>query len=106
MARPSKIIKRTQIIRVRLTPGEYILMKEYASRTKLSLAVYVRSKSLNHTVKNRLSSEEVELLRVLIGLANNLNQYLKLMHAFKRSDTNTQIQNLITEIGNVIQKLK
>jgi hypothetical protein len=104
MGRPRKQIKRTEIIRVRFTLVEYKLLTEYALRSSQTIASFIRARSLGYSIKSRLSKDDVEILRLLIGVANNLNQYMKLTHAKVKGTSN--VLATINKISEIIQKLK
>ncbi|MEQ9404336.1 MAG: plasmid mobilization relaxosome protein MobC [Cyclobacteriaceae bacterium] len=53
------------------------MIKKYADKTGVSVAEFVRLKSLDHQVRSRLTEDEADLYRKLVGMANNLNQLAK-----------------------------
>lgn len=74
MARPTKKIKRAEKVTVRYTKVELRIIAKYADRSGVSKAEFVRAKSLDHQLRNRMSEEEADHYRKLVGMANNLNQ--------------------------------
>ncbi len=104
MARPKKAIKRQHPVKVSYTLTEYKLVQKYAERHGVSLAEFARHKSLNHTLKPRLTSEEADYYRKLTGMANNLNQ---LTRAANRGELFTnEILNTLEAINYTIEKLR
>jgi len=74
MARPTKAIRRSKQYTVRLTLVESKWIQREAHRHGLSISDYMRRRSLTHRLKPRLSEEEQDHYRKLVGMANNLNQ--------------------------------
>ena len=79
-------------------------MVRLAERHGLSMAVFARLKSLDHKIRARLTSEEVDFYRKLAGMANNLNQ---LAHAANAGQLFTnKILTALEDINSLINKLK
>lgn len=103
MARPKKAIKRQHPVKVSYTLTEYKLIEKYADRHGISRAEFVRLKSLNHRLRTRLTVEETDYFRKLVGMANNLNQLTK---AANQGEAMTrQILKTLDGINQAIQKL-
>ena len=104
MARPKKAVKRQHPVKVSYTLTEYKLVQKYAMRHGISAAEFVRLKSLNHRLRPRLTSEEADYYRKLIGMANNLNQ---LARAANRGEVFTlKILETLEGINFTIDKLR
>ena len=78
--RPAKKVKRNCILVVRVTETERLLVAGKAREAGLSLSAWFRAAAKKTTVVARLRPEELASLRMLLGLANNLNQLARLAH--------------------------
>lgn len=78
--RPANTVKREIRTAIRFTHAEYFIVKEKAANAGLKPSAYIRWTSIHTMVKTRLSDEERQLVRQLIGMANNLNQIAKTAH--------------------------
>ena len=104
MSRPAKNIKRQEKLTIYYTKAEMKVIRKYAFHHAVPRAVYVRSKSLDHTLKPRLTDEEIHLFRQLAGMANNLNQ---LAHAANAGVVFTNaILNTLEAINFTVNKLR
>ena len=104
MARPTKSIKRAEKVTVRYTKLELKLIEKYAYRSGISVAKFVRLKSLDHQLKLRLTEEEADHYRKLVGMANNLNQLTKAANSGQVMTI--QILKTLEDINSVINKLQ
>ena len=76
--RPSKGENRLSIpINLKLIPKDYNSLKEKAEEMGLTPTQYAREMTINGGVKSRFTLEELDLMRKLAGMANNLNQIAK-----------------------------
>lgn len=76
--RPTKNeLKLTTSINLKLTEADFNSVKEKAEKLGIKPTQYAREIVLKGEVKNRFSLEELDLMRKLAGMANNLNQIAK-----------------------------
>lgn len=104
MARPRKTIVKSEVVKVRFTSAEKRLLQSFSDKVGITISEFIRSKSLNHKLTTRLNQEEVVYLRVLIGMATNLNQIAKKVNMGEA--TQLLISEILIAINNQIQKLK
>lgn len=78
--RPVKPVKKSNILVVRLTDTERILIAGKAKEAGMKVSEWFRMAAKKARVIARLSPADVAILRVLTGLANNLNQIARLAH--------------------------
>lgn len=78
--RPPKAVIRNELLAVRLLPSEKKVIDEKAKTAGLNASEWFRKAALKAKVVPRLSAEESKYLRMLSGMANNLNQLTKLAH--------------------------
>ena len=76
--RPAKEkAKLSTSINLKLTEADFNKLKEIAEKLGLKATQYAREMVLKGCVKSRFSLEELDLMRKLSGMANNLNQLTK-----------------------------
>ena len=76
--RPAKGENKLSVpINLKLTPKDYNSVKEKAGKMALTPTQYAREMAINEGVKSRFTLEELDLIRKLAGMANNLNQIAK-----------------------------
>lgn len=73
--RPAKENKKLSTsINLKLTEDDYKTVKEKAEKLGMKATQYVREMTLKGGIKSRFTIEELDLIRKLTGMANNLNQ--------------------------------
>ena len=78
--RPKKVIRRESGTGVRFTKSEYFIVKQKAIKAGLKITVYIRSMAVEGQVLARLNATEKQELKLLVGIANNINQMAKRAH--------------------------
>jgi hypothetical protein len=78
--RPVKLVKKSNNLVVRMTETERILIAGKAREAGMKLSEWFRIAAKKAQVIARLSPADVAILRVLTGLANNLNQIARMAH--------------------------
>lgn len=104
--RPALKIKRNTSINVRLTSLERILIENKAEKAKLSPSDWFRKAAKKATIHPRITSEDMHVLHVLAGMANNLNQLTKLSHTYGLHRFQQDCQELIAKINVVFNHFK
>lgn len=74
---PKEKEKLSCSINLKLTAKDFSLIKEKAAKLGIKATQYVREMVLNGKIKSRFTIEELDLMRKLSGMANNLNQITK-----------------------------
>lgn len=104
--RPKKVINRSSILMVRLTPTERLLIEERAKKAGVKPSEWFRRAAKSAKVFPRFTAEETGWFRMLSGLANNFNQYVHLAHtngllsmAIKGQAVIRQIEELLTKLN-------
>ena len=93
--------KLTVPINLRLTKSDYNSVKEKADILGISPTQYAREMVLNGSIKSRYTLEELDLIRKVAGMANNLNQIAR--QANKTGFSNSAMEVMI--ISEEIKKL-
>jgi hypothetical protein len=105
--RPKKTIRRSDLLMIRLTPTERVLIEGRAKNAGLKPSEWFRRAAKSAKVFPRFTSEESGWFRMLAGLANKLNQLTHLAHvaglfslALKCQAMLRQIEELLTKISS------
>lgn len=101
--RPSLKIKRDREMKIRLTATEEFLIKAKAREAGMRSSTWFRAAAKSARIMVRLKPEEMQLLRMLSGLANNLNQLTKLAHVSGIISIALKCANLLNEIDRAIK---
>jgi hypothetical protein len=104
--RPVKTIKREVRTCIRFTRPEYLIIKEKAGKVGMTPSAYLRHLGIYTIINTRLTPEERENARNLIGMANNLNQFIKCCHVEGIPLAAFRFHNLITVLDEMLKKLK
>lgn len=88
-------------INLKLSKKDFKSVKEKAEKLGLKATQYAREMVLKRSVKLRFSLEDLDLMRKLSGMANNLNQIAR--QANKSGLTNTAME--VISIITIIKKL-
>jgi len=89
--------KKDEFLKFRITEKEKQLIKERSEKSGKNISEFSRSMLLNGEV----ISITLEEKRILAGLANNINQLVKLFH-----QKNKEPNNLIEELRTILIHLK
>ena len=92
-----KNIKKDEFLKFRINENEKQLIKERSEKSGKNVSEFARFMLVNGEV----ISITLEEKRILAGLANNINQLVKLFH-----QKNKEPDNLITELQTVLKQLK
>ncbi|WP_108823635.1 plasmid mobilization relaxosome protein MobC [Dysgonomonas sp. Marseille-P4361] len=101
--RPAKGDDKLSVsINLKLTEADYNSIKEKAEKLRLTPTQYAREMTLKGSVKNRFSLEELDLIRKVAGMANNLNQLAKKANQEGFENASKIAYMLILELKNLL----
>ncbi len=100
---PKKRIKREKDMRVRLTATERFLIENKAKEAGMIASVWFRAAAKTAKVIPRLKPEDLRIMRMLAGMANNLNQMTKLAHKDGILSIARKCNELLTEIDEALK---
>jgi hypothetical protein len=103
--RPTKKIKKGNSVRVRLTATEYFLIQTKARKANMRISDWFRTAALKAKVIARLSTEEKQIHLTLAGMANNLNQLIRMAHVKGLLSVVLKCDELLTEIDQTLKYL-
>lgn len=89
-------------INLKLTEADYSSVKEKAEKLGLTPTQYAREMTLKGSVKNRFSLKELDLMRKLSGMANNLNQLAKKANQEGFENASRVVSILVLELKNLL----
>ncbi len=104
--RPKRKDSLEKVTPSRFTMAEFEVVKMKANLLKISVSTYIRSMTLQGSVRNFYSEEEQNAKRQLIGMANNLNQLLKSVHTYGLENLELQVRMQLNEIDKILEKYK
>jgi hypothetical protein len=102
---PKKKVRREMDIRIRLTATEKFLIENKAKAAGMRASNWIRTSAKTAKVVPRLTVEELGILRMLAGLANNLNQLTKLAHQQGILSVALKCRDILVEIDNALKYL-
>lgn len=103
--RPKKTVSRSNILMVRLTPTERILIDGRAKKAGLKPSEWFRRAAKSAKVFPRFTTEESSWFRMLAGLANNLNQLTYMAHVKGLLSLALKCQTMLREIEELLLKI-
>ena len=106
--RPTKTLseKRKYQVLLRLNTMEYYTLLGKAREASISRTEFLRQLITNAEVKSRIKPEEMQLIRTVSGMANNLNQIAHRLNAFGVSALNEELNALKQLIHELMKRLK
>ncbi|QRR00893.1 plasmid mobilization protein [Dyadobacter sandarakinus] len=103
--RPPKKVKRHAQLMVRLSETERFLIESKAREAGLRPSTWLRQAARKARVVARLSVEEAGYMRMLAGMANNLNQLLRFTNMQGLLHETKKATQLLSDIDVLLNKL-
>ena len=101
--RPKVKVRRETHVKVRLTATERYMISARAKDAGMRLSDWIRAAAKAAKVVARLKPEDLQIMRMLAGLANNLNQLTKLAHRDGILTIANKCGNLLIEIDQALK---
>ena len=103
IGRPAKEkAKLSTSINLKLTEDDYKTVKEKAEKLGMKATQYAREMTLKGGVKSRFTLEELDLIRKLGGMGNNLNQIAKQANKSGFAQVSVEIVNIALQIKQLL----
>jgi hypothetical protein len=97
--RPAKEkAKLSTSINLKLTEEDFKTVTEKAAKLGMKATQYAREMTLKGGIKSRFTLEELDKMRKLSGMANNLNQITRKINAYGMYDAVAEVFELIGKI--------
>jgi len=103
--RPRKKILRESLVGCYVTTSEKVVISAKAEQAGLKVSDYLRDCALGKKIEPGRSTEELEALRNLPGLANNLNQLTKLAHQGGLERMSVKLLRILNELSDKLDRL-
>ena len=106
--RPTKTLseKRKYQVLLRLNTMEYYILLGKAREASITRTEFLRQLITKAEVKARIKPEEMQLIRTVSGMANNINQIAHRLNSFGISTLNEDLNALKVLIYELIKRLK
>jgi len=101
--RPKVKVRRETHVKVRLTATEHFMISARAKDAGMRLSDWIRAAAKAAKVVARLKPEDLQIMRMLTGMANNLNQLTKLAHRDGILTIAIKCGNLLIEIDQALK---
>ncbi len=101
----SSVSRKSKTIGVCFSEPELYTLRHRAKKANLPLSVYCHDAILNGEIKEPLKKEELDILRSLSNMGNNLNQLTKTAKFIGVKRLENEADNLFCQIQNIINKL-
>jgi predicted DNA binding CopG/RHH family protein len=89
-------------INLKLTAGDFKTIREKAQELGMKATQYVREMVLRGKAKSRFTLEELDLMRKLSGMANNLNQIARQANKSGFSNVAIEVIGILTRIKKLL----
>ncbi len=96
--------KKNHAVKVMFSPVDYIYVKASADECGLRVAQYVHHAAMNQETTTCLTKDEMEAIRKIGNVGNNLNQITKAMHLGEPVEQ--EIKDIVAFITEIIRKVK
>lgn len=105
--RPKKspVTRKSKTIGVCFSEPELYAIRHRAGKANLPLSVYCHDAILDGVIKEPLKKEELEVLKSLSNMGNNLNQLTKTAKFLGVKQLENEADSLLSQIQNIINKL-
>lgn len=104
--RPPKKVKRESQLMVRLTENERFLIEAKAKEAGMVPSAWFRMAAKRARVMARLKPQDLTFLRMLAGMANNLNQLAHLAHKEGLITVQKKCRELLSDIDDILKNLR
>ena len=104
--RPKQAIKRESATGVRFTKAEYFIVKSKAAKSNHKLTEYIRVMAVEGVVICRFSPEEKEIMRKLVGMANNLNQIARIANKERLLTAVLEIEKIRVDFDRLLERFR
>ncbi len=101
--RPKKEkVKLSISINLKLTEEDFKTVKEKAEKLGMKATQYAREMTLKGGIKSRFTIEELDLIRKLSGMGNNLNQIARQANKSGFAQVSVEIVNIVLQIKQLL----
>lgn len=104
--RPVKAIKKDVVIRLRVDKQELLVLRHKAKQAGQNLSDYIRRAAIYGTVRARVTQEQMDMIRKLVGVSTNLNQLAREFNRAAMAKTAAAVQDFGNKVDELLKFLK
>ncbi|MHA4809911.1 plasmid mobilization protein [Flavitalea flava] len=104
--RPPKKLKRELRITARFSKLEHYILQQKAGKAGINVSEFLRQAAITCKVTARLTEEERNAIRQLIGMANNLNQMAKVANREGMGSIRLLLEGCLLQVHGLLNKLQ
>ena len=101
----SSVNRKSKTIGVCFSEPELYAIRHRATKASLPVSVYCHDAILSGVIKEPLKKEELDILRSLSNMGNNLNQLTRTAKFLTAKRLENEAENLFNQIQTIINKL-
>lgn len=101
----SSTVRKSKTIGVCFSEPELYAIKHRAAKANLPVSIYCHDTILDGTIKEPIKKEDMEILRGLSNMGNNLNQLVKSARFTGTKRLENQAQTVLENIMEIINNL-
>lgn len=102
--RKTSVSRKSKTVGVCFSEPELYAIKHRAKQAGLPLSIYCHDAVLNAKVVEALKKEDVDLLKSLSNMGNNLNQLVKTARFTSLEQLGNESKSVLDDIQNIINK--
>ena len=102
----ANIMDKKNTVTIRLTDEQFGRLRALSRRSKRSQSEVVRSLIEHGTVRERITRENLDIIRKLIGESTNLNQLARRANAYGFYRVADECSTAVQQISQLIKQLK
>lgn len=103
--RPKAKVRREKILRIRISTSELFIIRSKARDAGMRVSTWIRQTSRSAQIIPRWTAEQMQLLRVLSGIANNLNQLARQANSGRLLFLAHKCETVLEEIDQTLKYL-
>jgi hypothetical protein len=103
--RPKAKVRRDKILRIRISVSELFIIRAKARDAGIRVSTWIRQASRSARIIPRWTAEQMQLLRTLSGIANNLNQLARQANSGKLLFLAQKCETVLDEIDQTLKYL-
>lgn len=103
--RPKNKVRRDKILRIRISTSELFIIRSKARDAGMRVSTWIRQASRSAQIIPRWTAEQMQFLRVLSGMANNLNQLARQANSGRLLFIAQKCETILDEIDQTLKYL-
>ena len=104
--RPTKSLKRELRVTARFSKLEHYILQQKAGKAGINVSEFLRQTAITAKLTARLTEEERNIIRQLIGMANNLNQMAKVANREGMGSIRLLLESCLQQVHGLLNKLQ